>query len=612
MSDGSPLKIRTMADDLERARKGEISFASPVSDVSIPLKIQKKYSSQSDFGGREKKSLKDVLTQLGEGEDNLELPKDSRRGEMEIKRTEEGAAEEIKKEAGGKIESGIRESGKSDIRDVLKKMDGLAQRRPVSPAPFSAPAPKPFPPSGKIEIKESRITNQESRIEPDKLVLKKDDTEGGLDKAKKEHLETKNKIAEEKSVVEKEGRKSENIREMKEEIGLLRDQEETRGEIAEMEKELEEKKKEFKEIKERKKRREGGGAGADFAEREKRLGAKRDALKEIEEAAREAAPVSETPYLSPGARLLYNKPEYHSSALNKVREKKEETKISGLEKTLKSREPSEKEKKKTPDQEYRQFKKSLKNKYQSKLKKKTSKRLTFGLAGIAIVGIAGALVWFLILNKPQPTPPSPPSLLSAAALGIEKFSSMSDEIVINLGEDESAGLIAKINAQAARLEREGRIAGISRVIVKKGGAAVPLGELLGELKIEMTGGALDFFDDNRYNLFLFKEKSGVKRLGLALAADNPSTTRLKFQSWESENISSRKIYRAFEPLFLGSRISSVSQEEFKTGEYLGVKMRYLQIPDQNTSLDYLIYGDILVITTSKDSIFQVIEILISY
>ncbi len=50
--------------------------------------------------------------------------------------------------------------------------------------------------SGKIKIKESRITNQESRVELDKLVLEKDILEDKLNRAKEEYLKIKNKIAE--------------------------------------------------------------------------------------------------------------------------------------------------------------------------------------------------------------------------------------------------------------------------------------------------------------------------------------------------------------------------------------------------------------------------------
>ena len=623
MPDNPPLKIRTMADDLEKARKGEISFTSPVSgtpDILTPLKVRKKLPSQAaDFGGREKKSLKDVLVQLGEGGNNLESPKAG--GDEKLKGE---IKEEIRKEAGEEIEK----EDKSELKDLLGKMENLAQKRP--PSLYSVPTPSRPPQEnkqedkreeGKIEIgKEPPLAPPWQGGEKEEIQFQKLPGESEESREPKEVDPIKEKMGEKVSPLTGAGagenRKSETIRNIKEEMSLLRDQEETKGDIMEIEKKLAEKKREFEDIKERKKRREAGGMEESrtvtFGGREERVETKRDALKEIEEkAAEEAERDSETPYLSPGARLLYNKPEHYSSALNKVKEKRESPEISKIKKTLKDQEPPKKEKKKDPDQEYRQFKKSLKSKYGAGLARKTNKRITLGLAGLAIIGIAGTLVWFFILNKPQPAPPTAPTLPAATVSGIEEFSSISDEIVINLGKGESVGLAAKINAQAARLEREGKTANISRVAVKKEGAAIPLKELLEELKIEMPAGALDSFDNNRYNLLLFKERSGAKRLGLVMAADSPSTTRLKFQNWENEKIASRKMYRAFEPLFLGSRISSASQEGFKTGEYLGVKMRYLQIPDKDTSLDYLIYGDILAVTTSKDSIFQVIEILIS-
>ena len=131
-----------------------------------------------------------------------------------------------------------------------------------------------------------------------------------------------------------------------------------------------------------------------------------------------------------------------------------------------------------------------------------------------------------------------------------------------------------------------------------------------ELKIEIPENILNSLDGNKYSLLLFKEESGVKRLGLVFATDNPSALRSEFENWENEKTINREIYSAFKPLFLGSRITAASQSEFKTGEYLGVKMRYIQIPDQNTSLDYLIHNNILIITTSKGSAYQAIKILL--
>ena len=597
MPDGSPLKIRTMADDLKRAEKGEVNFTPYVSDTSAPLKIEKKFSSHivkpPEFKEEEKKSLKDVLIQLAENGDDLEL--------SGANKNEETNEETEKKD-------------KSKLKDLLSKMENLSRKHPTSSAAPSSPSsslPDHF------VLTPSHSFQKGSEIETQKEI-KKEEIKG---KSEIKESQFHKLPKEEKSLPERRSRKIENIKEMKEEMSLLRDQKITREEILRIEKELEEKKEKLEEIKKRKKAKEEGvleeSGVITSTEREKKLRTGEEALREIEEkAAKEAETEAkadfETSYLSPEARLLYNKAEHHSSVLNKVKEKRKTPEVSKIEKILKDQKPPEKEKKKDPDREYRRFKKSLKSKYQARLAEKMSRRMIIALVVIMLIGIASVFSWFLVFKKSPKNPPLHPSPKVAKVEGIKEFSSIKDEIVINLEKDESGiGLISKINARAARLKREKRLANISRIIVKKEGVPISLRELLDELKIKIPSDTLDFFDNNRYNLILFEEATGAKRLGLAMVTSNPSTTRLKFQSWENENIASRKIYRAFEPLFMGSRISSVSQERFKTGKYMGVKMRYLQIPDKNTSLDYLVYGDILVITTSKDSIFQVIEILIS-
>ena len=598
MPDGSPLKIRTMADDLKKAEKGEVSFAPYVSDTSAPLKIEKKFSSHTanppEFREKEKKSLKDVLIQLGENENDSELP-----GTDENKETKE----ETKRK------------DESKLKELLSKMENLSRKHPESSATPSSPSSSPADHS---VLTPSRPSQKGGEVGTQKEI-KKEEIEKKREIKESQSYQSYKLPKKEKPVPEKEARKSESIKEMKEEMSLLRDQKATREEILRIEKELEEKKEKLEEIKRRKKAKEEGilEESGTYPGGEKKPKTGEDALREIEEKAAEEAETEAkadfgTSYLPPEARLLYNKAEHYSSVLNKVKEKRKTPEVSKIEKVFKDQKPPQKEKKKDPDREYRRFKKSFKSRYQAQLAERMSRRVIIALTVIMLIGIASVFAWFLVFKKSSENPSPHPSPKTAKVKEIEEFSSIRDEIVINLEEDErSVGLIAKINARAARLKREGRLANISRVIVKKEGAPISLRELLEELKIKIPSDTLDFFDDNRYNLILFEEVTGVKRLGLAMVTSNPSTTRLKFQSWENENIASRKIYRAFEPLFMGSRISSASQKRFRTGEYMGVKMRYLQIPDKNTSLDYLVYGDILVITTSKDSIFQVIEILIS-
>jgi len=87
--------------------------------------------------------------------------------------------------------------------------------------------------SGKIELKESRITNNELQIELDKLVLEKNNLENKLAKAEEEYLKIKNKIAElnqsdrekRKSFFELEGelrKKQDDLNKIKNDYNLVR------------------------------------------------------------------------------------------------------------------------------------------------------------------------------------------------------------------------------------------------------------------------------------------------------------------------------------------------------------------------------------------------------
>ncbi len=517
---------------MKKAESGELKATLPVSGVSTPAREVSPVQSLSPTPKEEKnkeekrgnkKSLGDVLSHL----------------KQEYKGSEESKIETNK-------------SGKSELKDLLGKIDNFAQKKPAVRSDL-------------------QTAYKKDAIQPDSFGVK-------------EKTEAEEKAA------------------------LLKDQEKIKNEIAETERKLQEKREEKNKIleSEKTKTENSGVIGSNI----KKPGLEQGEQKTEEEAklpTSKAGPDFSKPYLSPESRLLFGKPEQYSSVSKKVKMKREGPEVSNIKKSLDRPDLKKEEKKINPEKEHRRFRKFMKGKYTAKIAEKKSKKIITSLLILMVIAITAVFVWFLILNKKSPEQPVQPII---SVTEIEKFASVKGEIIINLEEENDTNAIAKIIFQTAQLERNGKLADVSRVILKEGEVVVSLERLLKELKIEIPKDTLILFNDNKYNLLLFKEATGVKRLGLAFVVDNPSVARLKFQAWESESIENRKIHRAFEPLFLGNRILAVPQTKFKTAEYLGVKMRYFQIPDQHTSLDYLIYDDILAVTTSKDSAFKVIEMLV--
>ena len=54
-----------------------------------------------------------------------------------------------------------------------------------------------------------------------------------------------------------------------------------------------------------------------------------------------------------------------------------------------------------------------------------------------------------------------------------------------------------------------------------------------------------------------------------------------------------------------------SNAPFQSGSYRGISLRYKNLPLDTTSIDYAVTGDLLIITTSKSSMFSALEHLSS-
>lgn len=61
------------------------------------------------------------------------------------------------------------------------------------------------------------------------------------------------------------------------------------------------------------------------------------------------------------------------------------------------------------------------------------------------------------------------------------------------------------------------------------------------------------------------------------------------------------------PLFLDQELGEPATEKFQDNVYRDVNIRYLNFPDPSLTIDYAVVGDYLVITTSRESMYRVID-----
>lgn len=107
-----------------------------------------------------------------------------------------------------------------------------------------------------------------------------------------------------------------------------------------------------------------------------------------------------------------------------------------------------------------------------------------------------------------------------------------------------------------------------------------------------------------YNFYLYKQEGGVARSVLAMKIAEPTLVRAEMRNWEP------KLFDSLWPAFYPGALPGLPfTDEYQDNVYRGVPIRYLNFPAPTLTVDYAILDDekILVFTTSKDSIFAVID-----
>lgn len=105
-----------------------------------------------------------------------------------------------------------------------------------------------------------------------------------------------------------------------------------------------------------------------------------------------------------------------------------------------------------------------------------------------------------------------------------------------------------------------------------------------------------------YTLFFYSQAEG-NRLGLIIAMKEDSLD-LVLRFWEETMKTDLK------PLHLGLKDQPVATEEFLDNIYQGVAIRYINFPYPDLSIDYAIIDNQLIIATSRESIYAVIDALL--
>lgn len=135
----------------------------------------------------------------------------------------------------------------------------------------------------------------------------------------------------------------------------------------------------------------------------------------------------------------------------------------------------------------------------------------------------------------------------------------------------------------------------NRILINKQETPLSLDGFLNDLNINISDEVKNGLT-NDYTFFVYGQAQGL-RYGLVIKTNNDISSQLV--NWESE------MFKDLNSLYFDGNPQTVSAEFRDNGDY-PVSIRYINLPDPSVSLDYALANNLLIITTSKDSMIDLI------
>ncbi len=104
----------------------------------------------------------------------------------------------------------------------------------------------------------------------------------------------------------------------------------------------------------------------------------------------------------------------------------------------------------------------------------------------------------------------------------------------------------------------------------------------------------------KYTFFLYAQ-SGGNRAGFIVEITDQELLRANLRNWENT------MEEDLKPIFLNQELGEPATEEFQGSVYKDIGIRYLNFSNSSLSIDYAIVENYMIVTTSKESIYKMID-----
>lgn len=272
------------------------------------------------------------------------------------------------------------------------------------------------------------------------------------------------------------------------------------------------------------------------------------------------------------------------------------------------------------------------------------------LALVVLVFIGGEIWWFFLREKPQIAPaagtnellpepslenmnnllPPPPESVTPATnpelevSGTAEAAASPDLLefdrseIITIDSIDSVAIAKALSDLRSLGLKEDELIKIILQSTSTPAAKVEFNDLVGALKLKLPPVVNKMLNSGDFNLFVFgantfdqdicrHNKNNTAscfgpRLGLVFKPSQSTGLASALKSWEKTMVSDLKA-------LILAKIGSPATAVFQTGTYNNQSLRYKNMPLNTITIDYVLRGDLFVITTSKSSMLRAIDAL---
>ncbi|MDO8743246.1 MAG: hypothetical protein Q7J30_01650 [Candidatus Azambacteria bacterium] len=228
--------------------------------------------------------------------------------------------------------------------------------------------------------------------------------------------------------------------------------------------------------------------------------------------------------------------------------------------------------------------------------------------GVFVLILLGLYGYWKIFVQSQPiiktpvattTPPTLPTTpVATTTTPIKFFNKLPNkEVTIEISSKTSAALLNALKSEAAMEETR---ASIKQIKITYQGKLITTEEFLNLMFIFTPQNFLPNYE-NEFVLAFFSQKEGARPV-LTLKAKKKAEMEAQMKDWEAKTLAS-DIF----PLFLSNVKLPKASSPFRSYLFIGQPVRYLNIGMPFASLNYAIYNDFLVFTTSSAGMFVILQ-----